>query len=82
MSKLTLVLGSLMGGGNKEYCPDCGCDMKSNGTCSDCGYGEEEEGDGTEEGEEGGMDMRALVDLKNDLQRVMEKLDRLIVNGD
>jgi hypothetical protein len=82
MSKLTLVLGSLMGGGNKEYCPDCGCDMKSNGTCPECGYGEEEEGDGMEEGEEEGMDMQALIDLKNDLQRVMEKLDRLIVNGD
>jgi len=35
-----------------------------------------------EEGEEEGMDMQALIDLKNDLQRVMEKLDRLIVNGD
>ena len=81
MSKLTLVLGSLMGG-NKEYCPDCGCDMKSNGTCPECGYGEEEEGDDMEEGEEEGMDMQALIDLKNDLQRVMEKLDRLIVNGD
>jgi hypothetical protein len=81
MSKLTLVLGSLMGGGNKEYCPDCGCDMKSNGTCPDCGYGEEED-DMEEEGEEEGMDMQALVDLKNDLQRVMEKIDRLIVNGD
>ena len=81
MSKLTLVLGSLMGGGNKEYCPDCGCDMKSNGTCPDCGYGEEED-DMEEEGEEEGMDMQALIDLKNDLQRVMEKIDRLIVNGD
>lgn len=82
MSKLTLVLGSLMGGGNKEYCPDCGCEMKSNGTCPDCGYGEEEEDDMEEEGEEEGMDMQALIDLKNDLQRVMEKIDRLIVNGD
>ena len=80
MSKLTIALRSLMGGG-KDYCPDCGCDMKSNGTCPDCGYVEdesEEEG----EGEEEGMDIQALVDLKNDLQRVMEKLDRLIVNGD
>jgi hypothetical protein len=80
MSKLTMVLGSLMGGGSKDYCPDCGCDMKSNGTCPDCGYGEEE--DDMDGGEEEGMNMQALVDLKNDLQRVMEKLDRLIVNGD
>lgn len=79
MSKLTIALGSFMGGGSKEYCPDCGCDMKSNGTCPDCGYGEEEDED---EGEEEGMDMQALIDLKNDLQRVMEKIDRLIVNGD
>lgn len=78
MSKLTIALGSLMGGG-KDYCPDCGCDMKSNGTCPDCGYGEDES---EEEGEEEGMDIQALVDLKNDLQRVMEKIDRLIVNGD
>jgi hypothetical protein len=79
MSKLTIALGSLMGGGSKDYCPDCGCDLKSNGTCPDCGYGEEDDED---EGEEEGMDMQVLIDLKNDLQRVMEKLDRLIVNGD
>jgi len=80
MSKLTIALGSLMGGGSKDYCPDCGCDMKSNGTCPECGYGEENdisEDDGHE-----GMEMQALVDIKNDLQRVMEKIDRLIVNGD
>jgi len=78
MSKLTIALGSLMGG-SREYCPDCGCDLKSTGSCPDCGYGEEEDED---EGESEGMDMQALIDLKNDLQRVMEKLDRLIVNGD
>jgi uncharacterized Zn finger protein (UPF0148 family) len=80
MSKLTIALGSLFGNTGKQYCPDCGCDMKSNGTCPDCGYGEE--GGGEDEGEEEGMDMQALIDLKNDLQRVMEKIDRLIVNGD
>ena len=25
---------------------------------------------------------QAIMDIKNDLQRVMEKIDRLIVNGD
>jgi tRNA(Ile2) C34 agmatinyltransferase TiaS len=79
MSKLTIALGSLMGGGSKDYCPDCGCDMKSNGTCPDCGYGEEEEEDDMEEE---GPDLQAIMDIKNDLQRVMEKIDRLIVNGD
>jgi hypothetical protein len=80
MSKLTIALGSLMGGGSKDYCPDCGCDMKSNGTCPECGYGENED-DGEDDMHEG-VEMQALVDIKNDLQRVMEKLDRLIVNGD
>lgn len=80
MSKLTIALGSLMGGGSKDYCPDCGCDLKSNGSCPDCGYGEEEEGDDMEEEE--GPDLQAIMDIKNELQRVMEKIDRLIVNGD
>jgi tRNA(Ile2) C34 agmatinyltransferase TiaS len=79
MSKLTIALGSLMGGGSKDYCPDCGCDLKSNGTCPDCGYGEEED---DEMEEEEGAGTQELLDIKNDLQRVMEKIDRLIVNGD
>ena len=80
MSKLTIAIGSLLGGGGKNYCPDCGCDLKSNGSCPDCGYGEEEEDDDMEEEE--GPDLQAIMDIKNDLQRVMEKIDRLIVNGD
>ena len=80
MSKLTIAIGSLLGGGGKDYCPDCGCDLKSNGSCPDCGYGEEEEEDDMEEEE--GPDLQAIMDIKNDLQRVMEKIDRLIVNGD
>ena len=77
MSKLTIALGSLMGGGSKDYCPDCGCDMKSNGTCPECGYGED---DGMDEEDEK-MEMQGLLDIKNDLQRVMDKIDRLIVNN-
>jgi hypothetical protein len=65
-----------MGGTGKEYCPDCGCDLKSNGSCPDCGYGEEE--DMEEEGEEEGMDMQAIMDIRDDLQRVVEKLGRLL----
>jgi tRNA(Ile2) C34 agmatinyltransferase TiaS len=67
-----------MGGGSRDYCPDCGCDMKSNGACPECGYGEEED----DMEEEEGPDLQAIMDIKNDLQRVMEKIDRLIVNGD
>ncbi len=74
MSKLTIALGSLLGGTGKEYCPDCGCDMKSNGTCPECGYGEEEEG----EDEGGEMDVQAIMDIRDDLQRVVEKLGSLI----
>lgn len=80
MSKLSIILGSMMGG-NKEYCPDCGCDMKSNGTCPDCGYGEEED-EGEEEGGEENGHMQAMMDLRDDLQRIVEKLGRLISNGD
>lgn len=76
MSKLILALGSMMGG--KQYCPDCGVDLKSNGCCSECGYGEEE-GDMEEEDGEGEMDMQAILDIKDDLHRVMEKINRLIV---
>jgi len=75
MSKLTIALGSLMGG-SKDYCPDCGCDMKSNGTCPDCGYGEEE--DDMEEEGEGGMHAQAMMDIRDDLQKLVEKLGRLI----
>ena len=76
MSKLTIALGSFMGGG-KDYCPDCGCDLKSNGTCPECGYGEEE--DMEEEGdEEGDMDMQAIMDIRDDLQKLVEKLGRII----
>jgi tRNA(Ile2) C34 agmatinyltransferase TiaS len=71
-----MVLGSLMGGGNKEYCPDCGCEMKSNGTCPDCGYGEED--DMEEEGGEEEMDMQAIMDIRDDMQKLVEKLGRLI----
>lgn len=79
MSKLTIALGSLMGGTGKEYCPDCGYDLKSNGCCSECGYGEDEgmEEEGEDEGE-GEMDMQAMIDLRDDLQRVVEKLGRII----
>jgi hypothetical protein len=78
MSKLTIALGSLFGNSGKSYCPDCGCDMKSNGTCPDCGYGEDEgEEEGGEESE--GMDLQALLDIKDDLQRIIDKINRLIV---
>ena len=76
MSKLTIALGSFMGG-NKDYCPDCGCDMKSNGTCPECGYGEEDDMEEEDDGE-GEMDMQVIMDIRDDLQRLVEKLGRII----
>lgn len=76
MSKLLIALG--MGGAGKQYCPDCGCDMKSSGTCPDCGYGEEEGGEMESEDEGEGMDMQAIMDIRDSLQRVVEKLGRLL----
>lgn len=77
MSKLTIALGSFMGGTGKEYCPDCGCDLKSNGSCPECGYGEDE-GEMEDEGEDEGMDAQAIMDIRDDLQRVVDKLGRLL----
>jgi C4-type Zn-finger protein len=51
--------------------------MESNGTCSECGYGEEEEYEGEEEGEDDGH-MERMIELRDDLQRVVDKLSKLI----
>jgi hypothetical protein len=51
--------------------------MESDGTCSECGYGEEEEHEGEEEGEDQGH-MERMIELRDDLQRVVDKLSKLI----
>ena len=77
MGKLTIALGTLLGPEmSKSYCPDCGADMPGN-SCKECGYGMEDDG----ESESEGIEIQALLDVKNDLQRVMEKIDRLIVSA-
>lgn len=68
------ALGTMLGA-SKDYCPDCGMEMKSNGCCDECGYGEED--DMEEE-----ANTQALLDLKKHLQSAMEMVDRLIVKGD
>jgi hypothetical protein len=52
--------------------------MESDGTCSECGYGEEEEyeDEGEGEGEDGHMER--MVEIRDDLQRVVDKLSKLI----
>lgn len=49
--------------------------MESDGTCSECGYGEEEEYE--EEGEDDGH-MERMIEIRDDLQRLVDKLSKLI----
>jgi len=64
--------------GKERSCPDCGMPMESNGCCSECGYGEEEEEDDSDET----MEIQTLLDTKKALQTAMELVDRMIVNCD
>lgn len=70
---------SLFPMGQGKTCPDCGCRM-SGGECAECGYGSEE-GEDEGEMESEGASIQELMDLKDDLQRVMEKVNRLIVKS-
>lgn len=72
------ILLSLFGDKKGNSCPDCGSPMNG-GECPECGYGSEEE-DGMEEEE--GIEMQDLLDIKDELQRVIEKINRLIVKPD
>lgn len=69
------MLLSFLGGNGDKYCPDCGSGMNGK-ECPECGYGSEEN-DMEEEDDSG--EMQALIDIKDELQRVMEKVNRLIV---
>ena len=69
---------SSMMGGSKNYCPDCGSEMKSNGSCSDCGYTEEDE---MEEDDSAKVTTQSLLDLKMHLHSAMQLIDRLIVDN-
>jgi C4-type Zn-finger protein len=51
--------------------------MESDGTCSECGYGEEEEYEEEGEEEENGH-MERMVEIRDDLQRLVDKLSKLI----
>ncbi len=70
---LMLIIGAPKGGKGRS-CPECDSPMESDGTCSECGYGEEEEGE--EEGGEEGSDR--LVEIRDDLQRIVDKISKLI----
>ncbi len=80
--KLTDAIVGILGG--RSSCPDCGSLslMEGQGCCGECGYdseGEEEEED--EEEEDENMSLQELLDVKDDLQRLVEKVNRLIVKN-
>lgn len=49
--------------------------MESDGTCSECGHGEEEEYEDEGEGDD---HMDRMIEVRDDLQRVVDKLSKLI----
>lgn len=66
-----------MSGKKGRSCPECDSPLESDGCCSECGYGEEEEYEDEEEGEEGDHNER-MIEVRDDLQRVVDKLSKLI----
>lgn len=78
--KLTDAFISMLGVSPSPKCPDCGAPMNGEGGCDECGYGmegdEEEEDD-----EEEGVSLQELLDVKDELQRVLEKINRMIVKS-
>jgi transcription initiation factor IIE alpha subunit len=76
--KLTDALMMIIGapkGGKGHSCPECESSMESDGTCSECGYGEEEEGEEGEMEDEGGD---RLMEIRDDLQRLVDKISKMI----
>lgn len=65
-----------MGGKKGRSCPECDSPLESDGCCTECGYGEQE-GE-YEEDEEEGDHMDRMIELRDDLQRVVDKLSKLI----
>lgn len=74
---LTDALMLIIGGPKKRSCPECESEMESDGTCSECGYGEsEDEGEYEEEGESDHMDR--MSEIRDDLQRIVDKLSKML----
>ena len=78
MSAMSDSFMSILGMKKAKACPDCGSPMM-NGECPECGYGSEEDG---MESESEGIETSALLELRDDLQRVVSKLGELIKNAD
>jgi uncharacterized Zn finger protein (UPF0148 family) len=75
MKAMLAILGGPMGGKGRS-CPECGSPMESDKTCSECGYGENEEE--YEDEDEGDGHMERMIEVRDDLQRVVDKLSKLI----
>lgn len=70
----------VIGAPKKRSCPECDSPMESDGSCSECGYGEMEDDGMEDDGEmedEGGHAER-MMEIRDDLQRVVDKLSKLI----
>jgi hypothetical protein len=74
MKAMLAILGGPMGGRSRS-CPECESPMESDGTCSECGHGEEEEYEDEGEGDD---HMDRMIEVRDDLQRVVDKLSKLI----
>lgn len=70
---LMLIIGAPKGGKSRS-CPECDSPMESDGTCSECGYGEDE----GEEYEDEEMSNDRLMEIRDDLQRVVDKISKLL----
>lgn len=78
---LTDALMLIIGAPKKRSCPECGSPMESDGSCSECGYGGQEEESGEyENGEDEGESdhMGRMTEIRDDLQRVVDKLSKML----
>ena len=81
MPKSTTSLLAILGGpmmDKQRSCPECGSPMESDGTCSECGYGEEDDMKEEDDGEEEDMHNERMVEIRDDLQRVVDKLSKML----
>ena len=77
--KLTDAFQSILGVAPSPKCPDCGASLNGDGGCEECGYGME--GEEEDDGEDEGASLQELLDIKDELQRVLEKVNRLILKS-
>lgn len=73
--KIQDAFGSILG--IRKSCPDCGATLMSDGSCPDCGYGEESDMEESMDEEEG-MEMDTLLEVRDELQSLIKKIDKLI----